>query len=619
MHNSGSVDRMESEDVDEEPCPSEASSTGEQKFKILGNKEELVRVMSLAGEVSRIASDRLLNEVPSEDYGDEHHRGGIELQTMASLTSASLSPLAQSIGDGTLREPKAARDLDAAAAFVVHSALVFCAPLLYSVPTSSWVPHDLSLIVVSPCCAMATAALFAACLSISEPREVRLAVAASAYPLSLCGLVSLCGVLLVEKFSGHNILLWTVIPLASSARAVSNAARLRGSEAFFDAMLEIVAGFFAAARGPIFRLVYCAMAIQAVHLACWSAARAQVRLRRCSRPPPGPDFPPAGPPSSFEYFCTEFILLASLYWTTQMIRSLVRLVVSGCAMHYLVRMSAQARPEDYALRPPPSPETKEDEGDAADDLLLGRNVGGGTKRLVHPPKTSRRSRGEMVVVDDKASKIRRRKEMMAAERTAESFFIRLSLTTSFGSVCRGALACPAAEFFRGLIDLLSASRFTRCVATRCLKPLLSRFVSTNRDLAFVHVALHNKSFATASRDISRIVEESGVAELLAADSVVPILHTFRSGFGTIFAALFSALTLIWRHGDANDDFDCQDKDSLLLHFAFGFIAFALAVEPVVATLETFYLAFAQAPHGLARVDPIVYRRFARILNRYENS
>lgn len=127
--------------------------------------------------------------------------------------------------------------------------------------------------------------------------------------------------------------------------------------------------------------------------------------------------------------------------------------------------------------------------------------------------------------------------------------------------------------------------------------------------------MHNKAFASAAHDVSRVVDESGVSDLLNADSVVPILHTYRAAMGTLLAALFSALTLLNQGGTAMDAIDCQDANSLLLHFGIGFICFSLAVEPVVAALETFYLGFVQAPQGLARADPIVYRRFARILNR----
>ncbi|KAJ1445762.1 hypothetical protein M885DRAFT_548913 [Pelagophyceae sp. CCMP2097] len=53
----------------------------------------------------------------------------------------------------------------------------------------------------------------------------------------------------------------------------------------------------------------------------------------------------------------------------------------------------------------------------------------------------------------------------------------------------------------------------------------------------------------------------------------------------------------------------------LFFFAVGYVSVALATEPVVAAIDAVYLSFAQAPAGLERADPIVFRRFVRLLDR----
>ncbi|KAJ8610093.1 hypothetical protein CTAYLR_007094 [Chrysophaeum taylorii] len=611
----------------------EAAAADGAAFTILRNSEEIADVLSQAGEVSRLASDRLLDEEDkSEDLeGDQ----GAEMHPMMQLTSESISPLCRPIGDGALRPPKAARDAKMRALFVAHCVASFFAPAAWFAAAgespargiASWVPTGSTLLVASPLCAATFAALFACLVVAPEPREARIAVARLAYPTALCALAAVAAVVTVASLTDADFVVVGVsscVPLVSGARAAAAAKRSRGAEPFFDAMLAIVAKFFATARGPVLQLVFVALALQGAHLAAWSAARSDVRRHYCEKS--GRDRGGGGA----AYVAVEIVLLFSLYWTTQVIRTLVRAVVSGCAMHYLVRVGALEAPATATNgRPTPTNgrrdgyshhhsgqrrrqederRRQEDEDADVDDLLLAHDEA--LADVANPVALDSRRRGEATSRDDDRARAHR-KELIAAARRAESFFIGIALTTSAGSVCRGALACPLAEMVRGLVDLLAASPACRC----CARTTIAKAASATRDLAFVHVALHNKAFSSAAHDVARVVDESGVADLLASDPVVPILQTYRSAAGAFAAAFFTALALIHHHGTHDPTVDCQDANLLLLHFVFGFVCFALAIEPVVATLEVFYLGFAQAPQGLASADPIVYRRFARILNR----
>lgn len=444
------------------------------------------------------------------------------------------------------------------ALFLMHAVIAFMAPAVCFAAADknlvaglmAWIPKKRSLLVVSPLCATTLAALFAVCLVISEPREVRVAVATLAYPISLCGLVSLCAVIGVEALRDHDFVVvgaWSVIPLTSGVRAVASALHLRGSEPFFDAMLEVVAKFFATARGPVIKLAYGSLAAQGLYLIAWIAVRSSIREIRCGTfaDSAAPANPPRLPQTFMSiYVIVELLLVGSLYWTTQVVRSIVRAVVSGCAMHYLVRMGADSRPEAYNLdsrdqtdtssnggapltelprRPEIDVEVEDDDDDHAagvNDLLLAQEDGHtvtanpilakvglavlGTKRIGHPRKPQGKPR------DDQRARAHR-KELIAAARKAESFFINLSLTTSFGSVCRGALICPLAEVARSIIDLSAAWWLTRCLTRRCLRrdSALIAFGNTNRELAFVHVRCVLKSihtyyqFATLTGDIAQ--------------------------------------------------------------------------------------------------------------------
>lgn len=567
-------------------------------FQVLRDSNEYAAVLSQAGEVSRLASDRLLHS-PCGTMDDDD---GTEMMApMARLTSHDTrAPVYRPIGDGALRVPKAARDAGFAAAFVAHLVLTFFAapaalaaagedrPLAKSI--LSWWPSS-SIYVASPAAVSCAAALFAVLL-VTGPGEGRHAVAALALPIATCAVLALACVAVLALCIREDAVVigaWSVVPLVFAARAAVWAKRLRGFEAVFDAMLDVVAVFFATARGPVLKLVFGALAVQGVQLSCWSATRSFLRGYRCEHYYAGP------------YIIADAWLFCSLFWTTQVIRTVVRCVVSGCAMHYLVVIAADPSADVYEQVAAQNGHDRDDDDDGdVDDLLLAH------ADVLSAPSARERAR------NDERSR-QRRKELRAAARKAEKFFISIALSTSFGTVARGALFCPVADFVRDLLDLLGVSKCCRRCTARGFLP---NFANTYREVAFVHVALNNKALAAAASECARVVDESGVADLLSADCVVPILQTYRASAGALNAAFFAALTLLAHHTSYFDiETDCKDTNALVIYFLFAFVAFALAVEPLIAAVHAFYLGFAQAPQGLARVDPILYRRFARVLDR----
>lgn len=589
--------------ADESKSRSDGGGAGEQPlnmFQVLRDSNEYAAVLSQAGEVSRLASHRLLHSpcgTMDEDDGTEM------MAPMARLTSHDTrAPIYRPIGDGALRVPKAARDAGFAAAFVAHLILTFFAapaalaaagaerPLASGI--ASWSLSS-SIYVASPAAVSCAAATFAVLL-VTGPGEGRHAVAALALPIAACAVLALACVVVLGLYIREDAVvvgMWSAVPLVFALRAAFWAKRLRGLEAVFDAMLDVVAVFFATARGPVLKLVFGALAVQGLHLSFWSATRSYLRRLRCEEENRG-DY--GGP-----YVVADAWLFCSLFWTTQVVRTVVRCVVSGCAMHYLVVVAADSSADVYDQVAAQNGHDRDDDDGDVDELLLAH------ADVLSAPSPRERARN-----DDRSRQ--RRKELRAAARKAEKFFISIALSTSFGTVAKGALLCPIADFVRDLLDLLGVSKCCRRCTARGFLP---KFANTYREVAFVHVALNNKALASASAECARVVDESGVADLLSADCVVPILQTYRASAGALNAAFFAALTLIAHHASFDPKSDCRDANALVIYFLFAFVAFALAVEPLIAAVHAFYLGFAQAPQGLARVDPILYRRFARVLDR----
>ena len=146
---------------------------------------------------------------------------------------------------------------------------------------------------------------------------------------------------------------------------------------------------------------------------------------------------------------------------------------------------------------------------------------------------------------------RRNRDTPVGGGTVACHLLRVALSTSMGSVCRGALFCPVAHTVRAALSCFTldaaesagggccrgsarndATRGQRRMAigaetgsrsvrrasggegrtrawARRVREALDEFVRRNDALAFAHVAAYNKAFAPAARDVWQALEASG--------------------------------------------------------------------------------------------------------------
>jgi len=484
-----------------------------------------------------------------------------------------------------------------------------------------WTSSILSCLIVS---------IFIVFIFIYDPRETRRVIWEIAFPVAMVALILLLFiyfVLPIFDYRGSTIILsykssdsifvgvlTIIIPFMIGTINVFYIKKMihnHQNEPFFDAMLALCNRALKDTYKFIIKLIFCSIALHSFWLCLITATWASFRSAQCTKN------------ASHILFLFEFCLIFHLYWFSNTIRCFLRGVISGCVLHYFLKLQKEriAQLDNQFLLF--TRDTQNDQTNNLDDLFITDS----TPELVddihattNPLRYRRRHEIEHYEISTKMRYPLPSNEL-GYKKSAQYHFLRLFLGISLGTIVKSALVGPPIRLLYSVIfynqKIYSAILF--CTTSSNNTSIQSRqpWLNFRRDLYLAHAAAFNKASSAAARDLSLLALDSGLDQLLDTDTIIPILKSYRYSLSIILAALWTTLTLLDRHLIKDPRFDCEDKDALFAHFILAYLSIALATEPLIAAIEVAYLAFVQIPLGLMQADPIIYQRFQRLLLRRE--
>ena len=138
--------------------------------------------------------------------------------------------------------------------------------------------------------------------------------------------------------------------------------------------------------------------------------------------------------------------------------------------------------------------------------------------------------------------------------------------------------------------------------------LLSAFIRSHHALSLTHIAAYKKPFPAAARDVWSLVVSSGLDSILRTDTIHHSIHALA----TTAACLVGLLTLLlFGTRGAADDLVLL-LPLLLLPGVFAYILAYTAMEPLLATVNTAYVCFAETPALVSQTFPLIFHRLDRI-------
>ena len=184
--------------------------------------------------------------------------------------------------------------------------------------------------------------------------------------------------------------------------------------------------------------------------------------------------------------------------------------------------------------------------------------------------------------------------------------LRRALTTSFGSLCLGALVASSLKALRAGTRLAFASHAGRGGAAElvrscvlCLLGFLDVLVRFFNEYAYTQVAMYGKGFTTASRDVWTLLMHSstGVDYLIHRELVSAALTC-----GAVFSGLLSALvTGVWASAALGEE-QPQWWQATLAAFLIGYGSVSLVSSVVESAVCALFVCFAEDPTPLAAID-----------------
>ena len=399
-------------------------------------------------------------------------------------------------------------------------------------------------------------------------------------------------------------------------------------------------------------------------------------------------------------------MLLNLYWTTHFFRLLIVIVTAGVMSHWFANaypsesttsaaihssyMDNYGNPCDFESRRVQHNKrfgnhlsnlftVNNVELSAGTDLLdstnLSQVIAGTANSFING--ISRYPAQNTSVVHPMNSEIMALQNNLPEVADGESYrvvlhFFRCGISTSMGSLCRGALCCilvRAAEIIVRFVTTftiwkdanafeLSSShiRYSRVPfdmllgddgiseeripemtfgqkeingeaeldnfeRTQCIdgkKPIrrtLERFIRKHHEILFVHVAAYSKSYCTAAKDVWALLDESGLSASKndvfgfdSAESSNSVMHAIRTGVASTVAVF-----MFFPIQSIPFVHDTKFTVSLTcLSFLLSYIASGLVLEVFNSASMAIYISFAEHPASLRFNFPIVHHRFSRI-------
>lgn len=182
-------------------------------------------------------------------------------------------------------------------------------------------------------------------------------------------------------------------------------------------------------------------------------------------------------------------------------------------------------------------------------------------------------------------------------------YLKVALTSSFGSMCKGALFAPFAQMVLSVINFNQSfgSAFVSLQGiVHSMTWPLQHFARRNNRLSFSYIAAYGLTFHRAA---SVLIENSENLSIVLDDTTSFVLKTIATGVAGVFALILSLLA---------------EKEVSGLWPVFVFICFLLVLSGISLVLhalrsavDSLIIAYSVKPEKFMEENPILYHRFAR--------
>nr|CCA17555.1 transmembrane protein putative [Albugo laibachii Nc14] len=231
-------------------------------------------------------------------------------------------------------------------------------------------------------------------------------------------------------------------------------------------------------------------------------------------------------------------------------------------------------------------------------------VAGSTAVWYFEDDSSRIARDNISVheIDRKSDPIQWRR-LVTANHKVILQYLRCSITTSFGSICIGALLCPIVEILQTYLkwlECVKVSFIKRFSASQSAK--LSEFIHAYHPFAFAHIAAHGKPFSLAAQDTWNLIDNQGVEGIIADDLTSKFLVLNAKGWAALMSTLCS-----FAFRESN-----HEVFLTLLSFILSYSILSIVMRVIGAVVDTLCICFAESPSQLTQLHPIIYHRFVRL-------
>lgn len=265
----------------------------------------------------------------------------------------------------------------------------------------------------------------------------------------------------------------------------------------------------------------------------------------------------------------------SLYWITQFFHAFMSYVVGGCVLWYFLdndRISSSSNSSSSsvgAVLPYPNVGVLMDDGLTTHAILESSLPTGG---------------------EDPSGRV--------------MFSMSLGLSTSFGSIAKGALFSPPAEAIlaaNGHSAHRPTSGLCSCTGPRaCVERLVPQATQNSR-LAMTFAAIYGKTYSKSAYDV--VSAHAEVIDIAVEDATSFSLCSIAKDMGITMAVFFGILA---------ERREGQDWPLFfLVSYALGYCSISLALHVYSAAVDAIIIAYAARPDQLRNANSIIFLRFLR--------
>ena len=182
-------------------------------------------------------------------------------------------------------------------------------------------------------------------------------------------------------------------------------------------------------------------------------------------------------------------------------------------------------------------------------------------------------------------------------------YLKVALTSSIGSMCKGALFAPFSQMILSMINFNQSygSTFTFLHdAIHSITWPLHAFARENNRLSFSYIATYGLTFHRAA---SVLVENSENLNIVLDDCTSFILKTVATGIAGVFALLLSLL--------AEKEVGSLWPVFVITCFILLLAGISLVLHALRSAVDTLVIAYSIAPTKFSEENPILYHRFLR--------